>query len=1467
MSRRKGSPATDIRDWENPLVTGRNRLPPRPILGSFPLQGLAYGHVGAPEASPYTQSLDGDWNFKLFGSPEEALTTQFWRQSDHSPAEQWRPLAVPGCWQLQLEPGADPPIYTNIQYPIPVTPPRVPERNPTGCYVRTVEVAQGWAGRRIVLHFGGVDSAFYVWVNGQLQGFSKDSRLPAEFDVTEALNTTGANTVAVMVVRWSDGAFLEDQDHWHLSGIYRSVHLVALPSNGAITDYSWQADVQLHPQDRSAESVTAAAAATVTVLCDVQSTDNSGADVEVAASLFEDGVVPLPTLAGSSGTSDSTSGGGSSGGGSSSAAPVMEAPRPPPPSPVASTTITAAAAASGVAQRVTLQFVVSLPQLWSPERPYLYTLVLSTSSSGSSSSAQLGRSNSSSGSSSELQVLQSESCRVGFRVMTIGGAAISGNGGSRDGGDGVLRVNGARIVVNGANRHEHDDVGGYAVTRATMVQDVLLMKRFNFNAVRTSHYPNDPWFYDLCSRAGLYVIDETNIETHGMQPYPGYLSDHPDWKGAYLDRVQRMVQRDKNHPCVIAWSLGNESGYGTNHDAMAEWVRSVDTSRLLMYEPACYGIPKARNDGTTASVGSIIAAAPVPATDVLCPMYLRVNECRDLAATRPHAPLILCEYSHAMGNSCGGLDKYWELFWEPGGRCQGGFVWDWVDQGIRKKVNAGGGGYGKCSHGLTPDSNGMVETWAYGGDFNEPVTDYDFCINGATWPDRTPHPALYEFKHLAKPFTASTAAVPIPLSGAGTHRIPLKLVNRYQHTPSLAATLTFGWELLSSTGHVVGSEQLSLSLAPANTPPPTAPLTGTGSSGSNASAAATAGNGSGSEVTKPVLMREEGGQLVAEAGGVRAVWNTATAQLVTLQHVTGSSAPQDLLYSEAEHCDTSPLAPLSLQLHRAPTSNDRGGYLALWAAAGTSGPLDGPYDSTLSWSQREGDGAAVVKTAYTLRPHGGNVRLCELAVKVGELASRAPTVRQQFHGERVHNQANGYVRAAAAAVTAMAPSPAAATVPARAAAAAAAGGGGSASAASSSSSGEPLLLLLLLLLLLHARRALLLARPLSLAPVVVGALHQVRLLILEYVQHLAVAQLLGVLAQPHPETDGVVSSVALASMEMAGLTSEETTFVRAVAAAYRLGHAPLPAAQQGVRLWVPSVPSCTTHPIGEGMSAAPEDTSPATEAHEPTTTSSSSSAQPISSSAQPSSSSSSTQPSGSSAQPGSTTTSSAQPSSSGSNAQQQQQQQQQQQLEAQNADALLHALGEVSCEALYVLDGSGALSVEYSVSVPPTWPVLARVGVRLLLPAEPLTHVQWLGRGPHENYPDRLASAPVGLYESSVRDLFVPYIRPGECGARCYTSWVTFKPAPASAADGDSSSAPSLSIAVAEPFAFSAHRLLPEDLDVKHPEELPARPFTAVNLDHSIMGIGGDDSWSASVHAEHLILPGHFRFAFKLRVI
>eukprot|EP00611_Tribonema_gayanum_P017958 TRINITY_DN3098_c0_g1_i3.p1 TRINITY_DN3098_c0_g1~~TRINITY_DN3098_c0_g1_i3.p1 ORF type:complete len:482 (-),score=114.87 TRINITY_DN3098_c0_g1_i3:456-1760(-) len=403
-----------------------------------------------------------------------------------------------------------------------------------------------------------------------------------------------------------------------------------------------------------------------------------------------------------------------------------------------------------------------------------------------------------------------------------------------------------------------------------------------------------------------------------------------------------------------------------------------------------------------------------------------------------------------MGNSCGGLAKYWELFWELGGRCQGGFVWDWVDQGIRKKIKAGGGGYGKCSHGSTPDSDGMVETWAYGGDFNEPVTDYDFCINGATWPDRTPHPALFEFKHLAKPFTASTAAVPIPLSAAGTHRIPLKLVNRYQHTPSLAATLTFGWELLDSegravadgelqmqetkgshtsagdldacvevagvevgsgefwlnvvgrlrqatnwaeAGHVVGSEQLSLSLAPATTPPPAAPLTGTGSSGN-----------SSSEVAQPVLVREEGGQLVAEAGGVRAVWNSATSQLITLQHTTNSSAPQDLLYSEAAHSDTPPLAPLSLQLHRAPTSNDRGGYLALWAAAGTSGPLNGPYDATLSWSQREGDGAAVVKTAYTLRPHGGNVRLCELAVKVGELASRAPTVRQQFHGERVHNQ-------------------------------------------------------------------------------------------------------------------------------------------------------------------------------------------------------------------------------------------------------------------------------------------------------------------------------------------------------------------------------------------------------------------------------------------------------------------------------
>ena len=270
------------------------------------------------------------------------------------------------------------------------------------------------------------------------------------------------------------------------------------------------------------------------------------------------------------------------------------------------------------------------------------------------------------------------------------------------------------------------------------------MKRHNFNAIRTSHYPHTSWLYELCSLYGLYVVDEANIETHGMRPYTGRLSDDPDWEKAYLDRLQRMVLRDKTHPCIIGWSLGNESGYGRNHDIMANWIRQYDKSRVLFYEPASYG-PRASVKGSTPSTSEIVGGTV--ATDVICPMYARVNDCLQLAKLYPELPVILCEYAHMMGNSGGNLDEYWNAF-ETYPRLQGGFIWDWVDQGIS-----------------AVDSTGQY-VWAYGGDFGENDHDANFCLNGLNWPDRGLGRALDGMYHPAvRDSKASLSSVPYGLAG------------------------------------------------------------------------------------------------------------------------------------------------------------------------------------------------------------------------------------------------------------------------------------------------------------------------------------------------------------------------------------------------------------------------------------------------------------------------------------------------------------------------------------------------------------------------------------------------------------------------------------------------------------------------------------------------------------------------------
>lgn len=480
--------------------------------------------------------------------------------------------------------------------------------------------------------FDGVNSAFHLWCNGRWVGYGQDSRLPSEFDLSAFLRA-GENRLAVMVLRWSDGSYLEDQDMWRMSGIFRDVSLLHKPTT-QISDFH----VATHFNDDFSRAVLEA---------EVQMYGELRDELRVTVSLWQ-------------GETQVASGTAPFGG------EIIDE-------------------RGGYADRVTLRLNVENPKLWSAEIPNLYRAVVELHTADGT-------------------LIEAEACDVGFREVRIE--------------NGLLLLNGKPLLIRGVNRHEHHPLHGQVMDEQTMVQDILLMKQNNFNAVRCSHYPNHPLWYTLCDRYGLYVVDEANIETHGMVPM-NRLTDDPRWLPAMSERVTRMVQRDRNHPSVIIWSLGNESGHGANHDALYRWIKSVDPSRPVQYEGG---------------------GADTTATDIICPMYARVDEDQPFPAVPKWSikkwlslpgetrPLILCEYAHAMGNSLGGFAKYWQAFRQYP-RLQGGFVWDWVDQSLIKY-----------------DENG--NPWsAYGGDFGDTPNDRQFCMNGLVFADRTPHPALTEAKH------------------------------------------------------------------------------------------------------------------------------------------------------------------------------------------------------------------------------------------------------------------------------------------------------------------------------------------------------------------------------------------------------------------------------------------------------------------------------------------------------------------------------------------------------------------------------------------------------------------------------------------------------------------------------------------------------------------------------------------------
>lgn len=666
----------------DPSVTGLNKLPGRSGHRLHPEPGPALR--GAP--SPWELDLDGQWDF--FPAPDPVTAEKLVHATDVA----WKTIRVPGHPEMQ---GFGHPHYTNIAMPFEEEPPRIPTKNPTGVYRRKAVIPPDWEGLRTILHFGSAESFLAVWVDGRPVGASKGSRLPAEFDITAAAVPGAELEIRVLVARWSDAAFVEDQDMWWLSGLPRRVALLASPPACA-------ADVFLRAE------------------LDGNSTGRLRAEVAVPFTGEQARTVVTLQLHDSRG-------------------------RPLEHPPLSAEVDWSRGLANFSRGKAVLDLQIDGISPWSHENPALYTALIGVQQGAWRSYAAI---------------------KTGFRRIEVR--------------DGQLLINGARVLVCGVNRHGFDPRHGRAVPEETMRRDIELMKKFHFNAVRCAHYPPDPRWLELCDEAGLYVIDEADIEAHAFH---NSLCQDPRYALAWLDRAMRMVQRDKNHPSIIAWSLGNESGYGPNHDAAAGWIRHYDPSRPLHYE----GAVSEHQSGLSYLHGRA-------ATDIICPMYPEIARLREAeqwldrlaplrgpddcpavacASGRPlekrpvqpwQRPIILSEYSHSMGNSNGSLADYFALF-RSSRRIQGGFIWEWADHGILR-VEADGRPF-----------------FAFGGDFGDMPNDANFVCDGLVSSDRRPHPAMHEHRFLAQPVHAEW-------EGAGKIRI----TNRQHFTDT--SWLAASWELL-----------------------------------------------------------------------------------------------------------------------------------------------------------------------------------------------------------------------------------------------------------------------------------------------------------------------------------------------------------------------------------------------------------------------------------------------------------------------------------------------------------------------------------------------------------------------------------------------------------------------------------------------------------------------------------------------
>lgn len=595
-------------NWLNPLVNRVNCEAPRSDFFAF--ENAALAQKADKTASKRFLSLEGMWKFK-FVKDHQNRPKNFYEVGYDDAS--WENFPVPGLFELN---GHGDPIYKNVGYAWATqfknNPPYVPEKNNyTGAYRQTFDIPADWKGEKIYLHVGSATSNLEVWVNGQHVGYSEDSKVAAEFDLTPYLRPGEKNLIAMQIMRWCDGSYFEDQDFWRLTGIAREVYLYARPQSH-IADLFITSELDNNYKH-------------ATLRTRLECVKGEGKTLALTLSDEQGKVVYKHQEAvGSNGLND-------------------------------------------------ISTKISSPKKWTAETPHLYTLQVDLKAGE--------------------QVMESLTQHVGFRKAEVK--------------DGQFLINGQPVLIKGADRHELDPDGGYLVSVERMVQDIKIMKELNINAVRTSHYPNDPRWYDLCDKYGIYVVGEANIESHGMGYGKESLSKFPLYEQTHLERNKHNVLVLKNHPSIVTWSMGNEAGYGVNFEKVYDWLKAYDATRPVQYERA--GLERC--------------------TDIYCPMYAGYGSCERYAQSHPQRPLIQCEYAHAMGNSMGGFAEYWELI-RKYPQLQGGFIWDFVDQGLRATNKEG------------------KEIYAYGGDFGRyPASDHNFNNNGIINPDRQPNPHAAEVRY------------------------------------------------------------------------------------------------------------------------------------------------------------------------------------------------------------------------------------------------------------------------------------------------------------------------------------------------------------------------------------------------------------------------------------------------------------------------------------------------------------------------------------------------------------------------------------------------------------------------------------------------------------------------------------------------------------------------------------------------